>query len=53
MANVKSVPGERGGPKDPPKLDTPFDTAVVWQHGKGNKRGVEAPVESLPTIKKR
>ena len=44
--------GKEGGPKVPPMLDTPFSTAVVWQSGKGNDKGVVKKEESLPSIKK-
>ncbi len=39
---------EKGSPTTPPNIQTPFQNAVVWQHGKGNKNGVDQTKGSGP-----
>lgn len=39
---------EKGSPASPPGLKTPFQNAVVYQHGKGNKAGIDMTKGSGP-----
>ena len=39
---------EKGSSKSPPGLKTPFQNAIVFQSGKGNKSGVDTTKGSGP-----
>lgn len=38
----------KGSPNNPPKIQTPFQNAVVFQHGKGNKDSIDMTKGSGP-----